>query len=93
MIRAAQVCRARRRLSKVNVTMPLYGMGFQNYDGGTTEPVYRPGADAAIRPSIPRPPSTGRDPCTCIGARCGQCLCKLSVRASLSGATIRALVP
>ena len=30
--------------------------------------------------------------CTCIQTRRGQCLCKLSVRASLPGATICALV-
>jgi hypothetical protein len=46
------------------LALNLYGMGFQNYDDGTTGPVYRPGADAATRPSIPCPPSTGRDPCT-----------------------------
>ena len=50
------------------LALNLYGMGFQNYDDGTTGPVYRPGADAAIRPSIPRPPSTGRDPCTRLSA-------------------------
>ena len=37
-----------------------------NYDDGTTRPVYRPGADAAIRPSTPRP-IDGRDPCTNAG--------------------------
>ena len=40
-----------------------------------------------------RIPSTQAPSCTCIRDRLGQHLCKLSVRASLSGATDCAFVP
>src|SRR5690348_9900816 len=44
-----------------------------------------------LRHSAPQHQPT--DPCTCIWERHDQCGCKLTVRAGLPGATIRALVP
>src|SRR5208283_5143083 len=40
----------------------LYGMGFQNYDNGTTGPPYRPDIITAIRSGILRPRRTGQPP-------------------------------
>src|SRR5208282_4716419 len=55
----------------------LYGMGFQNYDNGTTGPPYRPDVITAIRSGILRPRRTGQPP----GQGDGTSLNLLAIRA------------